>query len=442
MSRGALPTVADSLEPGLDGRHYRFRQSQFAVMLLVVIGGTSLVSRCARYAGSWKWITAINAEVIECGVWFAFALPLVWFAFQSRMSRSMRYWLTAFIVFNSAEMVLDLTDEFRVLDDVPILGGGWIVFDSHNGTMNRILVGLFGGLSTLALLVVFYLAMIETDAVRDRLAKKTRLLEEEISERQAVETHNQELTTELQHSSRLNVMGEMAAGVAHELHQPLAAIANFANGCRIRLNEGKLRPDDAVKVLHQIADEAIRAGQIVGRIKSFVQKKTPTVTLADVNTVVRDAVQLAQLSTQKSGIDIQLDLAESLPLAPIDSIEVTQVLLNLVMNGIEAIEATDKPLRTLTIQTRLVDEVNVVVSIRDTGDGVPPEIAKTIYDQFYTTKHNGLGMGLAICRSIIGRYEGRVWHESEAGVGSVFCCSIPTQDSEPGQKLLTMNHVA
>jgi PAS domain S-box-containing protein len=252
----------------------------------------------------------------------------------------------------------------------------------------------------------------------------------DITDRKRAEEQVRRLTLDLEHASRLSIMGEMAAGVAHEIHQPMAVIANYANGCKIRLKQGNFSVSDGIQAMECVSAAAIQAGSTITHIKDFVQKREFEKADVDINDAVRDATELARFNLNKHNIELVLNLGKNLPAVHIDRTRVSQVVLNLVLNGIDAISSSEKPGRMLQIQTRADGDLRVQVTVVDSGDGVLPEQQEKIFDQFHTTKQKGLGLGLSISRSIVESHEGRLWCETIAGQGGVFRFTVPSTMAE------------
>lgn len=235
-----------------------------------------------------------------------------------------------------------------------------------------------------------------------------------------------QMTSDLEDASRLSIMGEMAAGVAHELHQPLAAIANYANGCKIRLQQGTFQADDGIEVMKHMASAAIGARSTIAHIKDFVQKQGFEKAVTDRNDVVRDATALAKFELKKHNVELVLELSENISPAWVDRTRISQVVLNLVLNGIDAIASSGQPERMLYVESRADGDRSIQVTVADSGNGVLPENRETIFDQFHTTKPQGLGLGLSISRSIVENHDGQLWCMTSAGRGGIFQFTVPT----------------
>ncbi len=240
----------------------------------------------------------------------------------------------------------------------------------------------------------------------------------DITERFQAEENARTLQTELAHVARLSTMGEMAAGFAHELNQPLTAIQNYASGCVRRLQAGVKDSDELIRAMTSTAKQAQRAGEIIRRIRWFIRRDEPELTPIDINAVIREAIDLMENEAHHAGVAIQLDLAADIPWARADTIQVQQIVINLVRNAIEAMVLESLGPRELRIQTRAISDEQIEITIRDTGPGIPAEIRDLMFDPFFTTKSDGMGMGLAICRSIIERHGGKIYLGTEEGAGT------------------------
>jgi PAS domain S-box-containing protein len=246
-------------------------------------------------------------------------------------------------------------------------------------------------------------------------------IERRHSEEQAV-LHQSELA----HMSRLNVMGEMATGIAHELNQPLTAIANYAStACKI-IGSDNQKPDKIVSILDSVQVQAKRASEIIHRLRKFVKKQSLQKSSVALNHLVTDVVGFMEIETKNQNVDIQLDLQEGLPVVYVDAIHIEQVLLNLIRNSLEAMMSVEENTRVLTVRSRLNQDGVPLVEIADTGQGMDSSTLKRIFEPFVTSKGaKGLGMGLSISRSIIEAHGGRLWAESEPGKGARFYLTVP-----------------
>lgn len=238
------------------------------------------------------------------------------------------------------------------------------------------------------------------------------------------------LQMELAHVSRLSSLGEMAAGFAHELNQPLTAIRNFAGGCIRRLQTTTADPTTLLPPLNEIAAQAQRAGDIIRRIRGFVGKRDEArgdtlMEAVDINAAIRAAAGLVGNEALYHGTNLRLKLAPVLPPVKADTIQVQQVIVNLARNAMEAMDEAGIPKRDLTIQTSATDEGGVDIRVLDSGPGIAEECRPHLFDPFYTTKAAGMGMGLSICRSIAEAHGGRLSVTNRTRGGAEFRLTLP-----------------
>ena len=251
----------------------------------------------------------------------------------------------------------------------------------------------------------------------------------DLTERQSTEARLQELQSELVHISRLTAMGEMASTLAHELNQPLSAIANYLKG-GIRLLQD--RPDEESRqtrdALDKATEQAMRAGQIIRRLRDFVSRGESERRAENMSKLVEEASALALVGVRDVHIRFDLDPAAEV-LA--DKVQIQQVLINLMRNAMEAMAGSER--RDLTVKSALIDDDMVEVRVTDTGPGIAPEIADHLFQPFFTTKVHGMGVGLSICRTIVEAHEGRISVEPNPDGGTVFCFTLRAmtkQDAE------------
>ncbi len=229
----------------------------------------------------------------------------------------------------------------------------------------------------------------------------------------------------LAHVSRVSSMGEMASAIAHEINQPLTAIANYAYACLRLLRGGRATGDEALEVMQRVASEAERAGEIVRKMRSFVRGEEGQVTAVDANFLVAEVLQLAAPEARQSGVELAQALAPGLPEVLADSIQIQQVLLNLVRNAVEAIVAGDSAQRTVRIETARGEPGFVEIQVSDTGPGLAREALEKVFEPFHTTKPDGIGIGLALSRSIVDAHGGRLWASASPGGGATFHLTLP-----------------
>ena len=247
----------------------------------------------------------------------------------------------------------------------------------------------------------------------------------DITEQKRAREQARQQEERLQQSSRLITMGEMASTLAHELNQPLAAIASYNSGCMNRLqDEQPIDRGELLDIHERIARQARRAGEIIRRVHDFVRRSEPKRAPLDLNSVVRDAVGLIEADARKRQMQLRVDLAAALPQVEADAVMIEQIVVNLVRNAMDAMR--DTPAAARIIEVRSAHEGRfATVSVADRGTGIPDEIAARLFEPFFTTKSEGMGMGLNICRSIAELHHGRLGFEVRAGGGTIFTLSLP-----------------
>jgi two-component system, LuxR family, sensor kinase FixL len=241
----------------------------------------------------------------------------------------------------------------------------------------------------------------------------------DLTERQQTEARLQELQSELVHISRLTLMGEMASTLAHELNQPLSAIANYLRGAQ-RLLEGAGDEKSATMrdALNKAADQAMRAGQIIRRLRDFVARGESERRVESITKLVEEASVLALVGVKDLGIRVQFQFNPEIDLVIADRVQVQQVVLNLIRNAMDAMETSRT--RDLVVTIAPEDATHVRISVTDSGSGISPEIAEQLFQPFITTKRHGMGVGLSISRAIIEAHNGRIWVEPNPTGGTIF----------------------
>jgi C4-dicarboxylate-specific signal transduction histidine kinase len=219
-------------------------------------------------------------------------------------------------------------------------------------------------------------------------------------------------------------MGELAASIAHEVNQPLTAVTNNANACLRLLARHNLDPDVLRRALEEIVADGSRASAVLARIRAFIKKAAAEKSELDINEVIQEVLALVVPELQKNRISVERQLTKTLPLVTADRVQLQQVLLNLVMNSIEATAGVTDRARVVWLQSRIDESGNVLVSVSDSGAGLGSEVDR-LFTPLFTTKANGMGMGLPISRSLIEGQGGRLWAESNSPHGAVFSFTLP-----------------
>ncbi|HET6521333.1 MAG TPA: ATP-binding protein, partial [Geminicoccaceae bacterium] len=254
----------------------------------------------------------------------------------------------------------------------------------------------------------------------------------DITDRRLAEHRVHQLQGELAHVSRLSAMGEMASALAHELNQPLTAIMNYVQACRRLMASGRGGPERLAELMDRAAGQVSRAGDIIARLRQFIAKGETERTVEDINRVVEEASHLALIGAAERGVRVRLKLDPGLPSVLVDRIQIQQVVLNLVRNGVEALAQVER--RELTLATAPAGPDAVEIAVSDTGPGLSQEVSGRLFQPFVSTKPGGMGLGLSICRSIVDAHGGRLWAASEPGAGTTFHLRLPVAPSDHEQQ--------
>jgi signal transduction histidine kinase len=222
-------------------------------------------------------------------------------------------------------------------------------------------------------------------------------------------------------------MGELAASIAHEVRQPLTAVVTNGHACLRWLAGDPSNLDEARQAVERMIRAGNQANEVLGRIRTLLKKSLPAKALVDINEVVHEVVAVARSEAARHRVFPQTQLAAGLPLVLGDRVQLQQVILNLVLNGIDAMTAVSDPSQQLVISSNRYESGKVLVAVKDSGIGLDPQNMDRIFDAFYTTKSDGMGMGLSISRSIVESHGGRLWATPNAGKGATFQFTLPAE---------------
>ena len=257
----------------------------------------------------------------------------------------------------------------------------------------------------------------------------------DITDRRKVEVEARQLQDRLTHFSRLSTMGEMAAGLAHEVNQPLTAIAAYAQACQRLLASAHGLPEGVLKALAQIDAQALRAGEVIRRLRHLVRNREVKRETIDAEKLLEDLRTLAEADARAHGIRLLIDCRPDLPSVEADPVQIQQVVLNLVRNAIDSIVATPAAPRELALGARIADAdpEQLEFTVEDHGPGVPESAVDQVFNQFFTTKPGGTGLGLAISRTIVRAHGGRLWYSAVEGGGARFHFTLPISPASSGE---------
>jgi PAS domain S-box-containing protein len=255
----------------------------------------------------------------------------------------------------------------------------------------------------------------------------------DITERKRAEQERErlrQLEADLAHINRVSVLGELAASIAHEVNQPISGVVSNASACLRWLGRDVPELEEAREAVRRIVRDGKRAGEVIARIRTLTRKaETPREKL-DLNETTREVLTLVGDEAKRNRVIVRTEFADDLSPVSGDRVQLQQVLLNLVMNGMEAMSNIGERTRELVITTRNTDADQVQVTVEDSGIGLDPNTISKIFDPFYTTKAGGMGMGLSVSRSIVGSHGGRLWAAANDGPGTVFYITLPKYRKE------------
>jgi len=251
----------------------------------------------------------------------------------------------------------------------------------------------------------------------------------DLTDRKRAERAYTEVQMELAHANRVAAMGQLSASIAHEISQPLGAVLSYANAASHWLAAQPPAVEEVRGALDFIVKSGVQASEVVDRIRALVKKAPPRTDKLEINEAVLEVIGLTRNEMAKNGISVRTQLTEALPAIQGDRVQLQQVILNLLINAMEAMSARSEGPRDLLISTAKTDSEGVLVAVRDSGPGLAPESVERLFEPFYTTKPGGLGMGLSICRSIIESHHGRLWATANTPHGAVFQFNLPRYSS-------------
>ncbi len=249
---------------------------------------------------------------------------------------------------------------------------------------------------------------------------------EDNSERRRVEAEADRLRENLAHVGRVGVLGEMATGIAHEINQPLTAISNYAQACRFMLERGTLDEPRFLEILDNISRGAKRAGEVIRRLRTLVRKRESQREPAQINELVADVAALMEVDARLVDLEVDLELDAAAASVNVDKVQIQQVVLNLMRNGMDAMMDVEGEQRRLLVRTVARDESEVEIMVRDRGAGIHEGLDEELFHPFVTTKETGMGMGLSICQSIVDAHGGRLWFVRNGESGTTFHFTLPT----------------
>jgi C4-dicarboxylate-specific signal transduction histidine kinase len=292
-------------------------------------------------------------------------------------------------------------------------------------------IGLLVGLGWLVVRPATQAIRAQVDELELRVTRRTaelaaanRALRHEMADRRRAESKTQHLAAQLAHAARVSTLGHLTVGLAHEINQPLAAIANYAETCDVLLSQGEVDPSRLQQHVAEVRQAALRAGQIVRRMRNFVRPQAGCLAEVDLHELIREVAELCRGDLERACASLSLDLSAGDATVSIDPIQIQQVVVNLIRNAVQALESGSATDRRLSICTSL-DGPMVQVAVSDSGPGFSATVYESLFTPFQTTKPDGLGVGLAICRSIIEQHQGSIRAESPSDQGATISFTLP-----------------
>jgi two-component system sensor kinase FixL len=254
----------------------------------------------------------------------------------------------------------------------------------------------------------------------------------DITDRRRAEDEARQMQDRIAHFGRISTMGEMAAGIAHEVNQPLTAIATYAQACQRLIASVGYSQDEVAAALDHIGAQALRAGEVIRRLRSFVKNREVHRELIEANRLLEDVQMLAQTDAHHHGVRMLLEPSLSAPLVQADAVQIQQVILNLVRNSIDAMAEVPEPRREIMLRIQVDGEGDVEFMVADRGTGVDAGAMAELFNPFFTTKPGGTGLGLSISRSIVRAHGGKLWCTVNPGGGARFFFTLPAAPAASG----------
>lgn len=255
---------------------------------------------------------------------------------------------------------------------------------------------------------------------------------ERLTTQELLKAQEEEFRRRMTHMTRVSTMGELASSIAHEVNQPLTAIATYAQACRRLVDAGRLESSETLEVLEKIGEEALRAGDIIKRLRNLVQRREARRDPCDLIQLIREVESLARVDARLNDVDLRMVLPEAAYVIRADGVQIQQVMVNLIRNGVDAMTMTPRGERVLEVRVHRPSEDWVRVSVSDRGVGIPAVTEDELFEPFFTTKEHGLGLGLSISRSIVTAHGGRLSFFRNPHGGSTFFIDLPRLEGRTG----------
>jgi len=388
-------------------------------MTIVVGCLLTVAAEVIKESGLIGELTASSTRLI---IWCAVGCTVVFFGRAESVSAWSGTAVAIVLVLGLASSTLSVTRDIAAIDQMPVFGRSGR-FD--NVVRETLFVGLF-----LSVAHLFYCVLRTLRQRTHELDSTVSRLENEMQRREQMERQLSHLRDDMAHVARLSTMGEMATGLAHEINQPLAAISTFAF-----VAEQKVAAIDSAhtaeicEILSRIEQQSHRAGEVIRRLRAMVRKTDSNRSNVDVNELIREVVALLETDMCFQKVDLRLDLCDSVDFVHADPVQIQQVLLNVVRNAADSVLERPGQTMRVTIQTSTTDNGCVAINVTDTGKGLADEEPGTYFNPFVTTKADGLGMGLAISRTIVESHGGKIELKNNPDQGAT--CHLSLRKSQP-----------